>query len=100
MKKLALLCCLIFSVRLAAAGDEPEKLQKQGMERIEQYREHFYRMGERDSLRPQLEQGERELKSSYDTFIAKGDFAGAAFSEIQLGRLENIRSAETISSGT
>jgi len=100
MKKPALLCCLIFSVRLAAAGDEPEKLQKQGMERIEQYREHFYRTGERDSLRPQLEQGERELKSSYDTFIAKGDFAGAAFSEIQLGRLENIRSVDTLSIAT
>src|SRR5260370_21685169 len=100
MKKPALLCCLIFSVRLAAAGDEPEKLQKQGMERIAQYREHFYRTGERDSLRPQLEQGERELKSSYDTFIAKGDFARAAFSEIQLGRLENIRSVDTLSIAT
>lgn len=98
--KATVLCCLIFSAKLAMARDDPEKLQRQGMERVEQYREHFYRTGERDSLRPQLEQAERELKASYEGFVARGDLAAAALSEIQLGRIENIRSVESLDIAT
>lgn len=93
------LCCLIVStltVKPAFAADEPEKLQKQGMDRVERYREHFYRTGDRDSLRPQLEQAKSELGSSYSVFVAKGDLAAAALSEIALARIENIRSVETL----
>src|SRR5579864_2011055 len=93
-------CGLILCAGLAMAGDDAETLQKRGMARIEEYRLHFYRTGERDSLRPQLEQGEKELKASYEAFVAKGDFAGAALSEIQLGRLENIRSVDSLSMAT
>jgi len=95
--KSVLVCCLIVSPRLAMATDEPEKLQKQAIQRIEQYRVHYYQTGERDSLRPLLAEAEGELKSSYETFLAKSDFATAALSAIQLGKIENIRSVESLS---
>jgi len=100
VKPPAAVCCLILSLGLAMAAEDPDKLQKQGIERVEQYRDHFYRTGDRDSLHPQLDLAERELKSSYDAFVAKKDSSAAAISEVQLGRLENIRSVESLSIST
>jgi CHAT domain-containing protein len=95
--KTRVLLCLLFFCNFPASANDPEILQKHAIEQIEQYREHFYRTGERESLRPTLQQAEGELQASYDAFIAKGDSASAALSKIYLGKIENIRSVEQLS---
>lgn len=99
-KHLALICCVgvwILPMMRAIAADEAEKSQKQGIERLDRYREYFYKTGNRDSLLSELNLAESELRSSYSAFVARGDFSAAASSEIGLARIENIRSVEGLS---
>jgi len=74
----------------AHAAEDPELLQKQGTQRIDQYIDHLRRTGDGTSLLPELQKAQAELTTSHDRFIERQDFAAAAESCISLGRIEQL----------
>src|SRR2546425_3601109 len=84
---------VVFAQEVALAGpqDDPGALQKQGIERVNQYIDRFRRTGDRSALLPQLQQAGRELRESYNGFTATRDLAAAALSVITLGDIERMQ---------
>jgi len=87
----AALVVLAQEVALARPQDDPGALQKQGIERVNQYIDRFRRTGDRSALLPQLQQAGRELRESYNGFTATRDLAAAALSVITLGDIERMQ---------
>jgi CHAT domain-containing protein len=89
--RLAAVLALSLQVVFAYPADDPKVLQKQGIKRIDQYTDHFRRTGDQTSLLPELQEAQSELKASYDGFLARRDFAAAAWSVIKLGDIERLQ---------
>lgn len=73
------------------APDDAAQLQRQGIARIDRYVDQFRRTGDLASLKPELEQAERELTRSSQLSVAAGDFASAAYSRIKLGDIQRYQ---------
>ena len=89
---------LLFGVWLLVAThvfaqDDAAALQKQGIARIESYREKFQKTGDRTSLLPQLDLAAQELEASRAQFARRGEEADAARSAIELGEARRLREA-------
>lgn len=89
--RLAAILVLSLQVAFADPADDPKVLQKQGIQRIDQYTDHFRRTGDQTSLLPELRKAQSELSASYDGFLARRDFAAAAWSVIKLGDIERLQ---------
>jgi Skp family chaperone for outer membrane proteins len=72
-------------------ADNPDSLQKQGIQRVDKYIEYLRRTGDRVSLIPELHKAQDELTASSSEFVARQDFVGAALSFIKLGDIERLQ---------
>lgn len=73
--------------RVARAADA-EGLQKQGIQKVNQYRDYMRRTGDVNSRLPELLSAQSQLKQSADGFLAQQNPAGAALSFLKLGDIE------------
>lgn len=89
--RLAAVLVVTAPVALAYPADDPESLQKQGIQRVDQYIECVHRTGDLVSLIPELHKAQNELTASSRGFLARQDFAGAALSFIKLGDIERLQ---------
>lgn len=81
-----LLCGSTLAIPASAQlADDPLVLQRQGIQRLDGYVDHFRRTGDRVTRRPDLLQAEQELSASYRGLMSRGDVAGAALSALRFG---------------
>jgi CHAT domain-containing protein len=75
----------VFAPPTLASVDEAQALQQQAIQRIERYIDHFRRTFDRNSLRQELIQAQRELEESAALFWRAGLLEGAGHSLVKLG---------------
>jgi tetratricopeptide (TPR) repeat protein len=78
---------LVFSVGLAAAGEDPQALQQRAIARIDAYVEYFRRTFDSTALQEERKRAEGELKESIRLFRGRGQPGPAAYSMVKLGDL-------------
>jgi CHAT domain-containing protein/tetratricopeptide (TPR) repeat protein len=62
----------------------PTLVQKQAIQAVDQYKDHFHRTGDLSSLVPELRKAYDQLDGIYPAFVAKGDFAGVALTALTM----------------
>jgi CHAT domain-containing protein len=78
-------------IPLVAFPDESDSLQKQAIQKIDQYRDYARRTGDVTSLLPALQKAQNELVITANAFLAKQNLASAALSFIKLGDIERLQ---------
>jgi CHAT domain-containing protein len=73
------------------AQNDAASLQRRSIQSIDSFLENFRKTGDRQSLRPQLEQAEKDLLISAQTFSDNGDFANASVSLHKLGAAQRLQ---------
>ncbi len=76
---------------LAWPAQDAATLQKQAVERIDRYVEHFRKTGDLKQLAPELEKAAIELTESGKAFLARNDLASAALNTQKIGVIERMR---------
>lgn len=89
--RLAAVFLSILLVSMAAFPDDAESLQKQGIQRVDQYLNYMRRTGDRASLLPELLRAQNELTASAKAFLAEQNAASAALSFLRLGDIERLQ---------
>jgi CHAT domain-containing protein len=82
---------LILIAPLVAFPDDSDTLQKQAIQKIDNYRDYVRRTGDLNSLLPELQSAQGELTVSANTFLASKNLASAALSYIKLGDIERLQ---------
>jgi CHAT domain-containing protein/tetratricopeptide (TPR) repeat protein len=75
------------ALRVAGAADA-EELQKQGIQKVNQYRDYMRRTGDVNARLSELLSAQAPLRLSADAFLAQQNPAGAALSFLRLGDIE------------
>jgi len=75
------------ALRVAGAADA-EELQKQGIQKVNQYRDYMRRTGDVNAKLSELLSAQAPLRLSADAFLAEQNPAGAALSFLKLGDIE------------
>lgn len=88
--RFAVVCSLALRV-VALPADDPEALQKQAKQTLDQYTDHLRRTGDRVSMLPQVQRASSELVASAQGFLASQNFAGASLSVRLLGDIERLQ---------
>lgn len=83
----AALALTLAAPALACAADA-EGLQKQGIQKINQYLDYIRRTGDANSKLPELLNAQAQLRLSADAFLAEQNPSGAALSFLKLGDIE------------
>jgi|SRR5271165_222198 len=78
-------------IPLVAFPDESESLQKQAIQKIDQYRDYAHRTGDVTSLLPELQKAQNALVITANAFLAKQNLGSAALSFIKLGDIERLQ---------
>jgi tetratricopeptide (TPR) repeat protein len=73
---------------LVACAADAEGLQKQGIQKVNQYLDYMRRTGDVNSMLPELLSAQAQLRLSADAFLAEQNPAGAALSFLRLGDIE------------
>jgi CHAT domain-containing protein len=89
--RLVVVCALALWAAAAFPTDDPEALQKQAKQILDQYTDHLRRTGDRVSLLPQVQRASNELLTSSQEFLVKQNFAGASLSFRLLGDIERLQ---------
>jgi len=79
---------LTLAAPVVACAADAEALQKQGIQKVQQYLDYMRRTGDVNSLLPELFRAQAELRLSVDAFLAGQNPAGAALSLLKLGDIE------------
>lgn len=72
----------------AAAQGNAETIQKQAIQKVDQYRDYIRRTGDLNSMLPELLRAEGELRLSVNAFLAERNLGGATLSLLKLGDIE------------
>ena len=78
-------------LRATAVPDDSDALQKQAIQRIDQYRDYARRTGDVNSLLPQLQRAQYELTTSIKAAMAVQNFSSVSFSLLKLGDIERLQ---------
>jgi CHAT domain-containing protein len=89
--RLGTVVLFILLAPIAAFPDDAESLQKQGILRLDQYRNYIRRTGDLASMLPELQRAQNELAASAKAFLAEQNRAGAALSLLKLGDTERLQ---------
>lgn len=73
------------------AQDDAASLQRRSIQSIDSFMENFRKTGDLQSLRPQLQQAEKDLLISAQAFIDNGDLANATVSLLKLGTAQRLQ---------
>ena len=73
---------------VVASAADAEGLQKQGIQKVNQYLDYMRRTGDVTSMLPELLRAQAQLRLSADAFLAEQNPAGAALSFLKLGDIE------------
>ena len=79
---------LTLAAPVVACAADAEALQKQGIQKVDQYLDYMRRTGDVNSLLRELFTAQAQLRSSADGFLAVQNPAGAALSFLKLGDIE------------
>ena len=100
------LWCLLLVAALPVFGQQsgdPQQLQKDGIAKIDHWRDYVRRTGDAKSTLSELAVAQAELKASFDMFAQRQDYAGAALSAIKIATIQRLvnqwRQAVTIYQG-
>src|SRR6516162_10450585 len=78
-------------LRATAVPDDADALQKQAIQRIDQYRDYARRTGDVNSLLPQLQRAQYELTTSIKAAMAAQNFSNVSLSLLKLGDIERLQ---------
>lgn len=73
------------------AQDDAASLQRRSIQSIDSFMENFRKTGDFQSLRPQLQQAEKDLRISAQNFLDNGDLANATVSLLKLGDAQRLQ---------
>lgn len=79
---------LTLAVPAVAGAADAEGLQKQGIQKVNEYLDYMRRTGDVNSMLPELLWAQAQLRLSADAFLAEQNPAGAALSFLKLGDIE------------
>ena len=98
-----MLLCLVLVAAMPAfgqQGSDPQQLQKDGIAKIDHWLDYVRRTGDAKSTVSELAEAQTELKTSFDLFMQRQDYAGASLSAIKIATIQRLvnqwRQAATI----
>src|SRR5271169_4614130 len=89
-----LLACLMLVAVLSAFGqqfNDPQQLQKDGIAKIDHWLDYVRRTGDAKSTVFELAAAQTELKTSFDLFMQRQDYAGASLSAIKIANIQRLQ---------
>jgi len=78
------------SAIFAQQSNDPQRLQKEGIAKIDHWTDYVRRTGDAKSTVSDLMSAQSDLKASYDLFLKRGDFAGASWSANKLADIQRL----------
>jgi CHAT domain-containing protein len=83
----------VLAAALPAFGqqsNDPQQLQKDGIAKIEHWLDYVRRTGDAKSTVSELAAAQAELKTSFDLFLQRQDYAGASLSAIKIATIQRL----------
>lgn len=78
-------CLILWGWPISAIAIDPAQLQQQGIDRVQEFIEHFRKTGDRQTRLPNLKRAAQELSRSLEIFTRQGRLGPAALSLVKLG---------------
>jgi tetratricopeptide (TPR) repeat protein len=70
--------------------NDPNLLQSRAIQTVESFKSNVRRTGDMTSMLPAMRTANEDLKASYQAFIARGDLAAAALSQLTMADIERM----------
>jgi CHAT domain-containing protein len=87
-----LLLAALFTAAAPIRATDPGELQRNAVAKIDAFIDNFRKTGDYKSRIADLDDAERQLRASLDSFRDRRDLAGAALSLIKLGQIQRMKS--------